>query len=453
MMWGGLPVRAELSAPRWQGCWRCPGGTGIPAQAESLPHSHNGTLPASLWIPPVAAVAGVCHCMRVDACFGHRGQHGDFHAGGRGDAQVAAGKEPQRVLPPRARQQLLRDRGTPGQLGHLRLSALPAVPRPHAGVQRDCRVPGWPDGTERAPRRVERTRGTICRRARFGELLLDVRYRHICRAHDCARGRPARRRTGGGDELSSLAGAFWPGSFSDRRRFHDQSDALHDCGHRSAGLLRGPCASRSADFWLPLATEPLLNGQNSILNGPGFYWLYIIGRVKPGVQVAGIQPKVTAQLEQWIAIQPDISPQYRAKKGKQQILVTPAAGGVASMANETSAGLRLLMTISGLVLLIACANLANLLLARGAATRSETAIRVALGAPRYRLLRQTLTESVLLAILGGVGGLAVAFAGTRTILMVFFRGSRYVPINAAPSLPVLGFAFLLSLVTGVVFRS
>ena len=83
--------------------------------------------------------------------------------------------------------------------------------------------------------------------------------------------------------------------------------------------------------------------------------------------------------------------------------------------------------------------------------RAETAIRVALGAPRQRLLRQTLTESVLLAILGGAGGLAVAFAGTRTILLIFFRGSRYVPINAAPSLPVLGFAFLLSLATGVVF--
>ena len=76
---------------------------------------------------------------------------------------------------------------------------------------------------------------------------------------------------------------------------------------------------------------------------------------------------------------------------------------------------------------------------------------MALGAPRQRLLRQTLTESVLLAILGGAGGLAVAFAGTRTILLIFFRGSRYVPINAAPSLPVLGFAFLLSLATGVVF--
>jgi predicted permease len=205
------------------------------------------------------------------------------------------------------------------------------------------------------------------------------------------------------------------------------------------------------DFWLPLASEPLLNGQNGILNRAGFHWLYVIGRIKPEVRAAGIQPKVTTQLQQWLNVQPDITRQDRAKIGKQQILVTQAAGGVAALANETAAGLRLLMTISGLVLLIACANIANLLLARGAATRGETAIRVALGAPRHRLLRQTLTESVLLAILGGVGGLAVAFAGTRTILLVAFRGSRYIPIDAAPSLPVLGFAFLLSLLTGVVF--
>jgi macrolide transport system ATP-binding/permease protein len=205
------------------------------------------------------------------------------------------------------------------------------------------------------------------------------------------------------------------------------------------------------DFWLPLATEPQLSGQNSILNHDGFHWLYIIGRVKPGAQVAGIQPKVTAQLQQWLNVQPDLSRQDRAKIGKQQIHVLPAPGGMAHLANDSSAGLRLLTIVSGLVLLIACANIANLLLARGASARGETAIRVALGAPRHRLLRQTLTESVLLAILGGAGGLLVAFAGTRTILMLAFRGSRFVPIDATPSLPVLGFAFLLSLLTGMVF--
>jgi len=135
----------------------------------------------------------------------------------------------------------------------------------------------------------------------------------------------------------------------------------------------------------------------------------------------------------------------------QHITLAPAGGGVGSLQSEYQAGLRLLMTIAGLVLLIACANIANLLLARGAASRSVTAIRVALGAPRRRLICQILTESVFMAVLGGLAGLVVAFAGTRGILLLAFRGAHYIPINPTPSLPVLGFAFLLSLVTGIVF--
>ena len=216
------------------------------------------------------------------------------------------------------------------------------------------------------------------------------------------------------------------------------------------GFFGDRVRSDPPDFWLPLETEPYLDGENSLLNRD-FYWLYIIGRMKPGVQPAAIQPKLTAQLQQWLEARADMPRQERELIGQQHILVVSAAGGIARLEHVTSAGLRLLMTLSGLVLLIACANIANLLLARGAASRGETAIRIALGAPRYRLLRQTLTESLLLAIPGGLCGLAVAFAGTRTILLVFFRGSHFVPINAAPSLPVLGFAFLLSLVTGVVF--
>jgi predicted permease len=217
------------------------------------------------------------------------------------------------------------------------------------------------------------------------------------------------------------------------------------------GFFGDRLRSDPPDFWLPLATEPALNGQNSILHGAGLHWLYIIGRLKPGAHPAGIQAKVTVQLQQFLRAQPAVTPQDRAKISKQQIHIAQASGGVNSLQGETAAGLRLLTVISALVLLIACANIANLLLARGAAMRSETAIRVALGAPRHRLLRQVLTESVLLAILGGLGGLAIAFAGTRTILLIFFRGARYVPISSAPSLTVLGFAFVLSLVTGIVF--
>jgi predicted permease len=222
-------------------------------------------------------------------------------------------------------------------------------------------------------------------------------------------------------------------------------------GIAPAGFFGDQLRPDPPDFWLPLATEPALSGQNSVLNNPGLHWLYIIGRLKPGARPASVQSEVTAALQHWLSTQPDLTAHDRSELGKQQIIVAPGGGGVANLQRETAAGLRLLMTISGLVLLIACANIANLLLARGAATRFETAIRVALGAPRHRLIRQSITESILLGILGGLVGLFVAFEGTRTLLLIAFRGAHYVPINPVPSLPVLGFAFLLAFVTGIVF--
>ncbi len=141
----------------------------------------------------------------------------------------------------------------------------------------------------------------------------------------------------------------------------------------------------------------------------------------------------------------------RTAIANQHIHLTPAGSGVGTLRDNYKQGLRLLMIVAGLVLLIACANIANLLLARGTAGRIQASIRLALGAPRHRLIRQTLIESILLAMLGGVAGLAVAFIGTRAILLLAFRGASFVPIQAWPSLPVLGFAFGLSLVTGMVF--
>jgi predicted permease len=217
------------------------------------------------------------------------------------------------------------------------------------------------------------------------------------------------------------------------------------------GFFGDTLRSDPPDFWLPLATEPVLNGVNSILNNPDLHWLHVIGRLKPGARPATVQSEITTELQRWLRVRPNLTAYDRSQISKQHIVIAPGGEGVATMQDQAGAGLRLLMIIAGLVLLIACANIANLMLARGAAARGETAVRVALGAPRSRLIRQIITQSVLLSVMGGLAGLFVAYAGTRTILLVAFRGSHYVPISASPSLAVLGFAFLLSLLTGVIF--
>jgi predicted permease len=136
---------------------------------------------------------------------------------------------------------------------------------------------------------------------------------------------------------------------------------------------------------------------------------------------------------------------------RQHIILSPAGGGIQSLQQQTGKSLKMLMILSSVVLLIACANIANLMLARATTKRSEIAVRMALGAGQRRVIRQILTESVLLSCMGGLAGLAVAYAGCRMILALAFPDSKYIPIEATPSLPVLGFAFLITLLTGIVF--
>src|SRR5215831_6177691 len=174
-------------------------------------------------------------------------------------------------------------------------------------------------------------------------------------------------------------------------------------------------------LWIPLSSEPLIHHDTSLLPLKGSNWLYAVGRLKPGTDIGPLQAKISNNLRIFLS---NVD-RYTQNGGatiipKQHVVITPAGGGIQNLQQNTSKGLYLLMTISGLVLLVACANIANLLLARGTTRRAETSIRMALGAARTQLIRQMLTESVLLAVLGGIAGLAVAYAGTKTILSLAF---------------------------------
>ena len=206
------------------------------------------------------------------------------------------------------------------------------------------------------------------------------------------------------------------------------------------------------DFYIPVAFEPLINGKSSLLHLDTQYWLYLIGRMKPGVHTGQVQARLNTELQQWLwTIQDKIPPTQRGEISKQFLKLGPGGAGIISLRNEYQSGLYMLIAASALVLLIACANLANLLLARSAARRQQISVQLALGATRRRLIRGLLTESILLACIGGAAGLALAYWGTRAILLIAFRGASFVPINTSPSLSILGFAFGLSLLTGVIF--
>jgi predicted permease len=206
------------------------------------------------------------------------------------------------------------------------------------------------------------------------------------------------------------------------------------------------------DFYIPLASEAMLQGQNSLLHIAGNHWLYLIGRLRAGSQAAPLQSKLTLELRQWLATEESsLAPSQREKISQQFIKLGPGGAGITQLKDSYRTGLYLLTAASVLVLLIACANLANLLLARGTARRQQTALQIALGATRPRLIRAWLTESILLSSIGGAAGLCLAYSGTRAILLMAFRGSEFIPISTAPSAAVLAFTFLLSLLTGVVF--
>ena len=210
----------------------------------------------------------------------------------------------------------------------------------------------------------------------------------------------------------------------------------------------------SPDFYLPMHTNLLLDAGVSWASTPpryleqNYYWIEIMGRLRPGVSLVQAQATLAPPFHHWVA---STASNDRERANLPGLLLKEGGGGLDSLRRRYSKPLYVLLALAGMILAIACANIANLLLARAAARRREMAVRLSMGAGRLRLVRQLLTESMLLGSLGGIAGVAFAVWGIRFLTLLLANGQENFTLHAELNWHVLGAALALSLLTGVLF--
>jgi predicted permease len=220
------------------------------------------------------------------------------------------------------------------------------------------------------------------------------------------------------------------------------------------GFFGDTLTSNPMDLWVPLSVDYLTDAEAPYCDVPSMAWLRLIGRLKPGATTAGVSERLTAYLQHWLTSEGALAPQFESQLkdqlSRQVIRLGPGGQGIDEMRNSYRSSLYILLSICTAVLLVGCANVANLLLARGMTRRPQTALQLALGASTGRILRQSFLESMLLAVTGGILGVVVAWAGAGLIVRLAFRHAVVVPVHVSPSLPVLGFCLALSILTGLI---
>jgi macrolide transport system ATP-binding/permease protein len=201
--------------------------------------------------------------------------------------------------------------------------------------------------------------------------------------------------------------------------------------------------------YLPMRARPAADvAGGRVFTDPNYYWVEMMGRLAPGVSLAQAQTALAGPFAQWVA---STATTDRQRANLPALRLAEGAGGLDSLRRQYSKPLYVLWAMVGLILAIACANTANLLLARASARRREMAVRISIGAGRFRVLRQLLTESVLLASLSGALGILIAVAGIRVLTRLLANGQEGFTLHAELNWHVLAVTLGLSLLCGLLF--
>jgi predicted permease len=261
-----------------------------------------------------------------------------------------------------------------------------------------------------------------------------------------------------GHPVAVISDGYWKSRFGQDPGIVGKQISVSGVGFTIVGVAPpeffGVEVGSATQLFVPIMMQPVVmpTTHNLLVDRPNLFstWLRIFGRVRPGVSV----PEATARLDT-LAQTPDWQPpnKFTGEREAVRLSMASAANGLSDLRSQFSQPLFILMGVVGIVLLVACANTGNLVLARAATRRSEFALRMALGAGRSRLIRQILVEGLVLAGLAGACGIALAFWATQALVAYASAGRSPIALDLSPDLRVLAFTTVVSAFTGLLFGS
>jgi putative ABC transport system permease protein len=249
---------------------------------------------------------------------------------------------------------------------------------------------------------------------------------------------------------------FWQKEYGASSEALNQPISLDGHPFQILGVIQpgftGIEVGRGVDVYIPICADPIIHPDYARLDGRSWWWLSIIGRPKPDMSIKQVHARLKVLAPQVYAatIPPNFTAGDQAEYAKTTFITEPASNGLSSIRTQYQRALWTLMVVAAVVLLIACANVANLLLARAAMRQKEVAIRMAVGAGRSRLIRQLLTESLLLSFAGAGFGILFAHWGAR-LLVRLLSTTNPVSLDLTLDLRVLAFTIAAAMFTGVLF--